>query len=86
MILLDHCYLGYIIFYMTKDREYVLDLLFQIGPQYSVGYLEVVSCMGPLLFMIYINDLLDIVQSFLWLFANNSKIFRSITSIEDSIL
>ena len=44
------------------------------------------SVLGPLLFIICINDLPDMVQSSMWLFSDDSKIFRSIASIEDSIL
>ena len=60
-------------------------LLFQVGlcmylVRDSVGFLRVV--LWALYF--YVHDLPDVVQSSLWLFADNSKIFRSITSIEDS--
>ena len=60
-------------------------LLFQVGlcmylVQDSVGFLRVV--LWALYFYVY--DLPDVIQSSLWLFADNSKIFRSITSVEDS--
>ena len=43
------------------------------------------SVLGPLLFILYVNDLPDEVQSSLWLFADDSKMFRSITTVEDSV-
>ena len=45
-----------------------------------MGFLRVV--LWALYF--YVHDLPDVIQSSLWLFADNSKTFRSITSIEDS--
>ena len=42
------------------------------------------SVLGPLLFLIYINDLLDGISSNGKLFADDSKIFREIVSEEDS--
>ena len=44
------------------------------------------SVLGPTLFIIYVNDLPDYVQSFLGLFADDTKIYRSITSPIDSSL
>ena len=42
------------------------------------------TCLGPLLFVIYINDLLDEIDSDGFLFADDTKIFRKIVSQEDS--
>ena len=45
------------------------------------------SVLGPTLFIIYVNDLPDYVQSFLGLFADDTKIYRPITSpIDISLL
>ena len=42
------------------------------------------TVLGPLLFVIYINDILDNINSDGLLFADDTKIFRSITCKEDS--
>ena len=44
------------------------------------------SVLGPVLFIIYVNDLPEVVQSKLWMFADDTKIYRTISSNEDSIL
>ena len=44
------------------------------------------SVLGPLLFVVYINDLPDVVKSNILLFADDTKIFLQVKSIEDSIL
>jgi len=42
------------------------------------------SVLGPLLFLIYINDLEDGIKSFLLQFADDTKIFREIRTTEDT--
>ena len=42
------------------------------------------SVLGPILFVIFINDMPRIVDSFCQLFADDAKVFRSICSFEDN--
>ena len=41
------------------------------------------SVLGPILFVIYINDLPEAVESAAYLFADDTKIFRVINSLDD---
>ena len=44
------------------------------------------TVLGPLLFVVYINDLLDNTKSDGFLFADDAKIFRAVTSKEDALI
>ena len=46
------------------------------------------SVLGPLLFLIYINDLIDgcVIYSEIYLFADDAKLFRHILQSSDNIL
>ena len=43
------------------------------------------SVLGPLLFVVYINDLPESVKSNIFLFADDTKILKQITSKEDAL-
>ena len=43
------------------------------------------SVLGPLLFLIFINDLPSVVSSSIFMFADDTKIFQVIQSEEDHI-
>jgi hypothetical protein len=43
------------------------------------------TVLGPVLFVVYINDLLDTVTSGGLMFADDTKIYRQITSLEDAL-
>ena len=44
------------------------------------------SVLGPLLFLLYVNDIPDFFQSNLKMFADDIKIYRAIYSTSDSLL
>ena len=44
------------------------------------------SVLGPILFVIYINTLVDVVQHLDFLFADDNKLFKIIFNDEDTVL
>ena len=43
------------------------------------------SVLGPILFVIYINDLQDVVKSKIYLFADDTKVLNKIKTMDDSL-
>ena len=44
------------------------------------------TVLGPLLFVLYINDILDNTKSHGFMFADDTKLFRQVTSKEDALV
>ena len=42
------------------------------------------SVLGPILFIIFVNDMPDVVNSMLLMFADDTKLYRTITSVHDN--
>ena len=62
---------------VNGEKSIPADVISGIIPQGAV--------LGPLLFVIYINDLLDNIISDGFLFADDAKIFHTVTSKEDTM-
>ena len=60
--------------------------MFVLEGRSQIGGVPQGSVLGPILFIIYINDLSDHIQSSLWTFADDTKIYRPILTSDDHIL
>ena len=54
-------------------------------PATALSRIPQCSVLGPIIFVIYINDLLEVLKCGTYLFADDTKIFRQITTKEDSL-
>ena len=67
-----------------KDRKQLVVLDGEKSPWLSItSGVPQGSVIGPILFLLYINDLPDVVQSVVKLFADDAKLFRRIRCEED---
>ena len=57
----------------------------QLAPAPVVSGIPQCTVLGPVLFVIYINDILDSVKSEGFLFGDDTKIFHKVTSQEDAL-
>ena len=57
--------------------------MFVLEGRSQIGGVPQGSVLGPILFIIYINDLSDHIQSSLWTFADDTKIYRPILTSDD---
>ena len=57
-----------------------------IGLILPVVFHRVVSVLGPILFLVFVNDLPEVVSSMLYMFADDTKLYYSIRSPHDHLI
>lgn len=71
--------------FLTGRQQYVVVNGEKSSPGCVTSGIPQGTVLGPLLFVIYINDILENLTSGGFLFADDTKIFKSVTSKEDSL-
>ena len=69
--------------FLSKRTQQVVLNAYKSGHKEVTSGIPQGSVLGPLLFVIFINDLPDQVNSEIFLFANDTKIFRNIKGPDD---
>ena len=75
--------LGWISSFLTGRTQQVVINKSKSGKAPVTSGIPQGSVLGPLLFVIYINDLPEVVDSFVYLFADDTKVFRQIHTDRD---
>ena len=71
--------------FLTGRQQCVMVNGEKSSPGYVTSGIPQGTVLGPLLFVVYINDILENLSSDGFLFADDTKIFRTITSRDDSL-
>ena len=71
--------------FLTGRQQYVIVNGEKSSPGRVTSGIPQGTVLGPLLFVVYINDILENLSAEGFLFADDTKIFRAITSRDDSL-
>ena len=72
--------------FLTEREQQVVVNGTKSDPSAVISGIPQGSMLGPLLFLIYVNDLPEMVNSVIKLFADDTKLYRSINNESDRIL
>ena len=85
MELMVNCYNGLKIFYIQQKTVSVFEGYFSDWVDIFSGVPRE-SVLGPILFLVYVNDLPDSVLSNLYIFSDDTKLHRAITEIKTIVI
>ena len=77
--------IGLITFSVTESNVSILVVTIHLGEKILSGIPQG-SVLGPIVFVIFINDLPDVVNSYIHLFADDTKMYADVVSIEDKLV